>query len=171
MDTLENLADRVRHLEMELKRMAQPPRTYSYPIFVDRSDRSLVKLEARLQFIPLTTPLTSTDWDGDARSTTAKTKIDLSTVFGVPAGISAVLVRATANDSAAASGAAGFALAPNDTDLSYALFVHLSYSANDITRSMTGIVPCDANGDIYYQCVATGVDTLDAWIEVWGYWL
>ena len=37
-------------------------------------------LAARAYFVPLTTPLTSTSWDGDARSTTAKTKIDLSAV-------------------------------------------------------------------------------------------
>ena len=119
----------------------------------------------------LTTPLTSADWDGDARSTTAKTKIDLSAVFGVPAGISAVLVRVMARDSGAGSGGAEFALAPNDTDLSHALFLNLSYGTNDITRSMSGIVPCDTNGDIYYQCVATDVGTLDVWLEVWGYWL
>jgi len=36
------------------------------------------------------TPLTSTAWDGgDAFSTTAKTLIDLSAVFGVPAGVKA----------------------------------------------------------------------------------
>lgn len=47
----------------------------------------------------LTTPLTSTSWDGDARSTTAKTKIDLSAVFGVPAGAKGILVRLVARDS------------------------------------------------------------------------
>jgi hypothetical protein len=119
----------------------------------------------------LTTPLNSTAWDGDARSTTAKTLIDLSAVFGVPAGISAVLVRVMARDSGSASGGAQFALAPNDTDASHTLFLNLSYGTNDITRSISGIVPCDTNGDIYFQCVGTGVGTLDVWLEIWGYWL
>ena len=35
----------------------------------------------------LTTPKTSTSWDGDARSTTSATKIDTSTVFGIPDGV------------------------------------------------------------------------------------
>ena len=165
------LEDRVRHLEMELKRMAQPPRTYSYPVFVDRSDRSLVKLEARPQLISLTTPLTSTSWDGDARSTTAKTLIDLSTVFGVPAGVNAVLAGITARDSGSGSASTWFGLAPNDTDGIMALINTLTGMGNDVAKSVNGVVPCDANGDIYFQCVATGVGTLDVWLYIWGYWL
>jgi hypothetical protein len=33
------------------------------------------------------------------------------------------------------------------------------------------IVPCDANGDVYYQIVASGTDTLDAILQIWGYFL
>src|SRR5512145_2362067 len=36
---------------------------------------------------PLPTALTSTRWDGDARSTIGKTLLNLNTVFGVPAGV------------------------------------------------------------------------------------
>jgi hypothetical protein len=155
---------------MELKRMAQPPRTYSYPIFVDRSDRSLVKLEARLQFIPLTTPLTSTDWDGDARSTTAKTKIDLSEVFDVPAGISAVLAYIYASDSGSAGSEAWFSLSPSSYGV-YTLLNILQGVPNGTPRALSGVVPCDSNGDIYFQCVASGVDTLSVLLFIWGYWL
>ena len=45
----------------------------------------------------LTTPLTSTAWDEDSYSTTAKTLIDLSEVFGVPAGVKAVMVKISLN--------------------------------------------------------------------------
>ena len=57
----------------------------------------------------LTTPLTSSSWDGDAHSTEAKTKIDLSAVFGAPANIKAVSVRVLARDSASAASSASSA--------------------------------------------------------------
>ena len=120
----------------------------------------------------LTTPLTSTSWDGDARSTTAKTLIDLSAVFSVPAGVRAVIIKIECQDSGAESGVASFRVSPNNLDGKAPLFVQLSYTtANDVPLSSTGICPCDANGDIYYQIAASGAGTLDAWIEIWGYWL
>jgi len=169
MDTLENLADRVRHLEMELKRMAQPPRTYSYPIFVDRSDRSLVKLEARLQFIPLTTPLISTAFNGDSFSDTAKTKIDLSAAFSAPAGISAIYAFIIMRDSGSAGEWAYLILSPTDiADNGQKFGMQV---ANDTWQTYSAIIPCDENGDIYYQIYATGVTTFDIYLEIFGYWL
>jgi len=123
------------------------------------------------KFIALTAPLTSTDWDGDAFSTTAKTKIDLSTVFGVPAGVKAILVRLVARDSGSSSGYNYIGLSPNNTAGSVAIQAYLQGVANDVYVSANGIVPCDANGDVYYQIVASGTGTLDAIIEIWGYWL
>ena len=119
----------------------------------------------------LTTPLTSTSWDGDARSTTAKTKIDLSDVFGVPDGVKAILVRLTARDSGSSSGTCQFALSPNNTQDSVTIQAYLQGVANDVYVSENGIVPCDANGDVYYQITASGTGTLDAFIEIWGWWL
>lgn len=119
----------------------------------------------------LTTPLTSTAWDGDSFSTTAKTLIDLSSVFGVPAGVKAVLVRLTARDSGSSAGYCQLALSPNSTAGSVAVQCYLQGVANDVYVSANGIVPCDANGDVYYQVVASGSGTLDAFIEIWGYWL
>lgn len=118
----------------------------------------------------LTTPLTSTSWDGDARSTTAKTVIDLSAVFGVPANAKAVNVRLLARD----SGSAGmvtvrFGLAPNSTANSIALSCWPGGKTNDAYDENSGWVPCDANGDIYFQCVASGAGTLDVILEIWGY--
>lgn len=119
----------------------------------------------------LTAPLTSTAWDGDARSTTAKTLIDLSAVFGVPAGVKAVLVRLVTRDSGSSAGYCQLGLSPNSTADSVAIQCYLQGVANDVYISANGIVPCDANGDIYYQVVASGTGTLDATIEIWGYWL
>jgi len=124
------------------------------------------------KFVPLTTPLTSTSWDGDAYSTTAKTLIDLSAVFGAPAGIKAIAVRITARDSGSASGSGlFFMLAPNNVANQSALTVRLDGVPNDGLRDDSGVCPCDANGDIYYQIQASGAGTLDAFIVIWGYWL
>ena len=118
----------------------------------------------------LTTPLTSTSWDGDSFSTTAKTKIDLSVVFGVPAGVKAVLVVSAVRDSASAANDCHLCLSPNNSNLSGPKAA-CSGLANDKFGYSTFIVPCDAGGDIYYQVAASGVGTLDAYLEVWGYWL
>jgi hypothetical protein len=118
----------------------------------------------------LTTPLTSTSWDGDARSTTAKTLIDLSAVFGVPAGVKAVLVKVALRDSGSAGGLYTFQLSGVSSGTNYSL----SETASEINDRFTygqGIVPCDANGDIYYALTASGTNTMDVWLEIWGYWL
>lgn len=119
----------------------------------------------------LATPLTSTDWDGDSFSTTAKTVIDLSTAFSAPAGIRAVNATVTANDSGSAASPASIYLAPNDTADIGTLKLILTGITNDVALSASGIVPCSTGGDIYYQIVASSTDTLDAHIEIWGYWL
>ena len=119
----------------------------------------------------LTTPLTSTSWDGDSFSTTAKTKIDLSAVFGVPAGAKAIFVRLAARDSGSSAGYCQFSLSPNAIANSVAVQAYLQGIQNDVYVSVNGIVPCDANGDVYYQIVASGTGTLDAVIEIWGYWI
>lgn len=119
----------------------------------------------------LTTPLTSTSWDGDSYSTTAKTLIDLSEVFGVPAGAKGILVRLAARDSGSSTGNCQFLLSPNAIDKSVAVQAYLQGVANDVYVCVNGIVPCDGNGDVYYQIAASGTGTLDAIIEIWGYWL
>ena len=118
----------------------------------------------------LTTPLTSTSWDGDSFSTTGKTLIDLSTVFGVPAGVKAVLVKIAIRDSASASSACLFQLSGTSTGSNYSLTT-LASPVNDRYGYSQGIVPCDANGDIYYQITASGTGTMDIYLEIWGYWL
>jgi hypothetical protein len=114
--------------------------------------------------------LTSTDWDGDSYSTTAKTKIDLSAVFSAPAGIRKALFKITINDSASAANECWIALSPTDT-AGEGLFMRCSGIANDKLASGSLVVPCDANGDVYYQTLASGASTLDISLEIWGYWI
>lgn len=118
----------------------------------------------------LTTLLTSTSWDGDARSTTAKTLIDLSAVFGVPAGVKAVSVIAAVRDSASATGEYYMCLSP--VNIAYVgPKVACSGLANDKWGYGSFIVPCNSGGDIYYQLVASGTNTLDVYLQIQGYWL
>lgn len=116
-------------------------------------------------------PLTSTSWDGDdTYSTTAKTLIDLSTDFGVPAGVKAVLVKVGIKDTASATADAYIILAPNNT--AGQGFAHrIRGLVNSVVYYQAWVVPCDANGDVFYQLVASGAGTLTAIIEVWGYCL
>ena len=117
-------------------------------------------------------PLTSTSWDGDARSTEAKTKIDLSAVFGAPANIKAISVRIAARDSASVNtSAVYFGVSPNNTADSFAVDVSPRGLVNDYYANAHGVCPCDANGDIYYQVAASGAGTLDAVLQIWGYLL
>ena len=118
----------------------------------------------------LTTPLTSTSWDGDSFSTTAKTKIDLSAVFGVPAGVKAVLVKVALRDSGSAAASCVFQLSGISSGTNYSLTAQAS-PINDRYAYFNGIVPCDANGDVYYQINASGSATMDVYLEIWGYWL
>jgi len=135
----------------------------------DKTKRAL--LSTLNVFVPLTTPLTSTSWNGDSFSTTAKTLIDLSAVFGVPDGVSAVLAYLYANDSGSAASSCWVLLGPTSDDGVPVLFLNLSGVFNDVPNAENGIVPCDANGDIYYQILASGVGTLDVNLQIWGYWL
>lgn len=114
--------------------------------------------------------LTSTAWDGDARSTTGKTLIDLSAVFGVPDGVKAVLLQVAVRDSASAGGDYWIMFGANDTPNAGVVF-DCGGQPNDIYRRGTFPVSCNADGDIYYQSNASGTDTLDVVAQVWGYWL
>jgi hypothetical protein len=115
-------------------------------------------------FIPLTTPLTSTSWDGDSFSTTNKTKIDLSAVFGVPAGIKAALIFFRAKWTSASTSSFMYVRpigATRYTDIAYAH--DTSYQTSNAT------VPCDENGD--FEFVVGGANATEVICEIWGYWL
>jgi len=97
------------------------------------------------------------------------TLLDLSSVFGVPANVKEVKLRVAARDSAAL-GTAGlyFNVGPSST---YSYAVATYPIGSDVLMSNTGVCPCNADGDIYYRVSASGVGTLDAWVEIWGYQL
>ena len=118
----------------------------------------------------LATALTSTAWDGDSFSTTAKTVIDLSAVFGAPANIKAVMICVTINDSASAGGDYWMLLGPTN-GAGAGVPIDCSGLANDQPERNQVIVPCDANGDIYYQINASGASTMDVIMQIYGYWL
>lgn len=123
----------------------------------------------RAGFVVLDKPLTSTAWDGDSYSTTAKTLIDLSTVFGAPAGMRAVMFTCAVRDSDSANTDTKLTLSPNDIDGSGMVIAPMP--VNDRRNRATLFVPCDANGDVYYQILASGTKTFDVNLEIWGYWL
>lgn len=118
---------------------------------------------------PLTTPLTSTSWNGDAYSTTSKTLIDLSSVFGAPAGIKAAIFMIGICDSSSAANDCFLILSPNNTN-NQGITVRCSGLANGKYTNVGVVVPCNANGDVYYQIKASGTSTLNAYLEIWGYW-
>ena len=137
------------------------------------SDAGSLKIR-RSTFLPetfLTTPLTSTNWDGDAKSDAGPTKLDMSAVFtGYPTTpVKAVLLRIAARDSASI-GTDGlyFSVGPSAT---YYYALQANPPGADVLSSNTGICPCDANGDIYCKISASGSGTCDCWLEVWGYWV
>jgi len=121
-------------------------------------------------FVPLTTPLTSTAWDGDAYSTIGtSTLLDLSAVFGVPAGVKAVLLYTAIKDSAAINtGTWFFQAGPSSTWWNQSV---VRCYGGDLWHDRTEVVSCDANGDFYYRIGASGASTMGIYLRIWGYWV
>lgn len=115
----------------------------------------------------LTAPLTHASWTNAHLSTTAKTLIDLSAVFGVPVGVKAVLVRVVMQDSGAGSADYSLLLSPNNTSASG--LGPRCMPANDRWNDWSGVIPCNSDGDIYYQVYASGSGSMDVYLEIWGY--
>jgi hypothetical protein len=132
--------------------------------------KRVLTLEAQNQprWIYLTTPLTSTSWDGDLYPTTAKTSIDLSTVFGAPAGIKAVLIKFGCSDSGSLTNDAYFILAPNSTS-GQGFSVRVRGLPNSVLYYQCAVMACDTNGNIYYQMLASSGSSMACYIEIWGY--
>lgn len=145
-DILQNLIFRIESVERRLKNLSRS------------TSPSLVFLQS---------PLTSASWSGSSHSTTSKTLLDLSAVFGVPAGIKAIFLRVVIQDSGAASNQCVLYLAPNNTSGQGVCF--RCVPSNDYWSDDTSLVPCSSSGDLYYQIVASGSSTLDVILQVWGY--
>lgn len=110
----------------------------------------------------LTTPLTSTSWDGDTKNTGDRAIVDLSTVFGVPAGVKAVLMSIQTQGDAAND---YIRFGPN-SDNNFTLVCRTQVAG--VIAHASGIVPCDANGDVYFYPSGT---VEGVWVWIWGYWL
>ena len=135
---------RIKQLEREVERLQRWERPAIKPVF-------------------LTTPKTSTSWDGDTKTTSDRAIVDLSTVFGVPAGIKAVLMSIQTQADAVNE---YIRFGPNST-YNYALTCRTPV-AGQIAHA-TGVVPCDSNGDIY--CFTSSTDVENVYVYIWGYWL
>lgn len=118
-------------------------------------------MPAGVRFVPLTTLLASTSWDGEAKAADSSGTLDVVSVFDVPAGAKAVsvsfeIVDETPNVTAA--------LGPNSTNIS--VVVVATQVANIYSRN-SGIVPMDGNNIYFYT---TG--ELDGvYLVINGYWI
>jgi hypothetical protein len=121
-------------------------------------------------FVPLSTPLTAAAFTVDSFSTLGKTLIDTSVHFGAPANIKAVLVSIGFRDSGSAGSDCYIILSPNNTAGS-GLASRCSGLPNDTYANATVVVPCNVNGDIYYQIQASGSGTFEVTLQIWGYWI
>lgn len=118
----------------------------------------------------LTSPKASASWMiGVAKSSTSATTINLNSVFGVPKNVKAILFRLVAKDSAALHNTGLYiALGPTTTYF-YACSVHPPGGGVQVATS--GIIPCDSNGNIAYTIAASGTNTFNVDLQIWGYWL
>jgi len=115
-------------------------------------------------------PLTNTNFNGDSFSDVASwTKIDLSADFSMVPIASAVVLEVSARDSASASTDCYLAIAGGSSP-TVSQFVGPHGLANDAWHRSRLIVPCDANGDLWYQIQASGSNTFDLWLRIFGYY-
>ena len=125
----------------------------------------------RWVILPQASRLSSTSWDGDAHSTETATLIDMSAVFGTPANIDALLLRVVVRDSASSGLVSSLRMRLDNAAPDATSQVFRTHPVDDAQVDAMATIPTDANGDIYYDIVASGTNTFDAWIIVHGYHL
>lgn len=105
-------------------------------------------LPAGTRFVPLPTLIYVDPWDGNAKTTADNGTKDCSAVFGLPAGIKAIQAGIAIVD-----GTVGqtMGLGANGVSPNY-IAVMATVQVANITARGGGLVPCDANGDIYFYC-------------------
>jgi len=122
--------------------------------------------------IYLTTPITDTSWDSDGYSS-AEADLDLSAFGnGCPPKIKAVFVSTVGRDSASSSGAAYFWLGVGGVALTVSNVVggvNCTNQPDDTPLYGYATIPCNGNGDIRYKIAASGANTFDCWLAIWGY--
>lgn len=106
----------------------------------------------------LTSPATSTSWDGDTKTSADDGVLDLSTVFSIPAGVTAILVRLAARSSSVGD----YVLLGPSSGAPDALAATVAVSGQYADN--TGEVPC-TSGDVH----VTISGTCDVVITIWGY--
>lgn len=122
-------------------------------------------------FVPLTTPLTHSSFNGDSFSDVgSNTKIEnTSWSSTIPGEAKALLIRCACRDSgSAATAGLHFALHGTSAAADPTLVVRPSGKANDDFAEQVGFVPC-TDGDLWYQCNASGTTTLDVYLWCFGY--
>lgn len=120
----------------------------------------------------LLAPLTSTSYDGDSFSTTGKTLLDLSALFGMPAAAKQGMIRLLVRDSgSAASTQCWWGVAPNATSGSLCTAIWLDGEGNDRWREAGGLTALTTSGDVYRQNVASGAGLMEVYMQFWGYTL
>ena len=88
-----------------------------------------------------------TDWFDETKGTADNEQIDLSTDFGIPANVRAVMVRMDIIDPTITA----VKLKTTSSD-STSMLAYTGYgNSHDEWISLQGIVPCDSNGDIYIE--------------------
>ena len=112
-------------------------------------------------YVPLASPLTSTSWDGDSKTSANDGIIDLSSVFSAPAGIKAIEVRVFCNIAATSSFLQFGPTSSYDDQLTT-----ISEVAGNVDKS--GKVNCDSNGDIYVKVTGT---VTNVYLQIWGYYI
>jgi hypothetical protein len=115
-------------------------------------------------FVPLTTPKTSTDWDGDVKNTGTYDIDSSASPWSLPAGVKAIVIRLAANWGAANSGYYA-ALRPNgQTEFTSVVKAYFNGYVE-----MTAVVPVDSNGD--FEVVIGGANTTGVYLQLWGYYV
>ncbi|MFP4344259.1 MAG: hypothetical protein ACLFU8_06175 [Anaerolineales bacterium] len=121
-------------------------------------------------FVPLTTPLTHTSFDGDAFSDVGTaTKIEnTSWSSAIPANAVALLIDISCVDSGSwGTNGLYFRVGPSSS-YPYAFIVRPK--GGNVYEAGMSVVPC-TNGDLWYQVNASGTNTLTVFMKCWGYWI
>ena len=111
-------------------------------------------------FVPLGSALMNSGYDGDAIAASAW--LTLTSLFNVPAGAKAIAALVTARDETVG---VAFCLGPDSSN--YMAVCAYTQVANYYANA-SGIVPCDANGNVYLY-LGSEVDNL--YVRIWGYFI
>lgn len=117
-------------------------------------------------FVPLTTPATSTAFDGDLYDVDNDgVTIDLSVVFGLPARVKAVNLGVSVQCPTVGR---FWRVGPS---AAYGHAFELHTQVANQWMSGLGACPCDANGDIYFTTSAIHGTEMVVYMRIWGYWI